>query len=91
MNRITSSLLTTLLVASTSWAWTPATQQTLRTSTALFMSGSLHGMNSCFLPLKQLDQDYYAPRIIQVRFAPFSLIQWLSRNSVFTFAMFLSH
>jgi hypothetical protein len=30
-------------------------------------TGSLHGENSCFLPLKQLDQDYYAPRIVQVR------------------------
>lgn len=28
--------------------------------------GSLHGQNSCFLPLKQLDQDYYAPRIVQI-------------------------
>lgn len=30
-------------------------------------SGCLHGENACFLPIKQLDQDYYAPRIIQVR------------------------
>eukprot|EP00539_Tryblionella_compressa_P003668 CAMPEP_0178745676 /NCGR_PEP_ID=MMETSP0744-20121128/7419_1 /TAXON_ID=913974 /ORGANISM="Nitzschia punctata, Strain CCMP561" /LENGTH=222 /DNA_ID=CAMNT_0020398869 /DNA_START=68 /DNA_END=736 /DNA_ORIENTATION=+ len=28
--------------------------------------GSLHGQNSCFLPLKQLDQDYFAPRIVQI-------------------------
>lgn len=27
---------------------------------------SLHGENSCFMPVKQLDQDYYAPRIIQI-------------------------
>ena len=40
---------------------------TLLQSTSLAMSGSLHGQNACFLPLKQLDQDYYAPRIIQVR------------------------
>mmetsp|Transcript_30987 Transcript_30987/g.35308 ORF Transcript_30987/g.35308 Transcript_30987/m.35308 type:complete len:215 (+) Transcript_30987:156-800(+) len=26
----------------------------------------LHGESSCFLPLAQLDQDYYAPRIIQI-------------------------
>lgn len=25
-----------------------------------------HGENSCFLPLKQLDQDYCAPRIVQI-------------------------
>lgn len=29
-------------------------------------AGSKHGENSCFLPLEQLDQDYYAPRIVQV-------------------------
>mmetsp|Transcript_19244 Transcript_19244/g.41831 ORF Transcript_19244/g.41831 Transcript_19244/m.41831 type:complete len:230 (+) Transcript_19244:196-885(+) len=28
--------------------------------------GSLHGENSCFMPLRQLDQDYYAPRIVQI-------------------------
>eukprot|EP00567_Pseudictyota_dubia_P003561 CAMPEP_0197439468 /NCGR_PEP_ID=MMETSP1175-20131217/6207_1 /TAXON_ID=1003142 /ORGANISM="Triceratium dubium, Strain CCMP147" /LENGTH=246 /DNA_ID=CAMNT_0042969389 /DNA_START=23 /DNA_END=763 /DNA_ORIENTATION=- len=28
--------------------------------------GSLHGENSCFLPLQQLEQDYYAPRIVQI-------------------------
>lgn len=28
--------------------------------------GFLHGQSSCFLPLAQLDQDYYAPRIIQI-------------------------
>lgn len=33
---------------------------------ALSASGSLHGENSCFLPLEQLDQDYYAPRIVQI-------------------------
>jgi len=28
--------------------------------------GNLHGQESCFLPLQQLDQDYYAPRIVQI-------------------------
>lgn len=28
--------------------------------------GSLHGQDACFLPLEQLDQEYYAPRIIQI-------------------------
>lgn len=36
----------------------------VRPSTAI--AGSLHGENSCFLPLKQCDQDWYAPRIIQI-------------------------
>jgi len=30
------------------------------------MAGNLHGQNACFLPLQQLDSDYYAPRIIQI-------------------------
>jgi len=30
------------------------------------LAGSLHGENACFLPLKQLDNDYYAPRILQI-------------------------
>ena len=30
-------------------------------------AGNLHGDNACFLPLEQLDQEYFAPRIIQVR------------------------
>jgi Rubisco Assembly chaperone C-terminal domain len=29
-------------------------------------AGSLHGQNACFLPLKQLDQDSYVPRIVQI-------------------------
>ena len=38
-----------------------------RTSSALGMSaGYLHGEGSCFMPIKQLDQDYYAPRIVQI-------------------------
>lgn len=28
--------------------------------------GSLHGENACFLPLKQMDQDTFAPRIVQI-------------------------
>jgi len=28
--------------------------------------GSLHGENSCFLPCRQLDDDYIAPRILQI-------------------------
>jgi hypothetical protein len=30
------------------------------------MNGSLHGQDACFLPLKQLDQDYFSPRIVQI-------------------------
>lgn len=36
------------------------------TTSQLMATGSLHGEQSCFLPLQQLDQDYYAPRIVQI-------------------------
>mmetsp|Transcript_4998 Transcript_4998/g.7326 ORF Transcript_4998/g.7326 Transcript_4998/m.7326 type:complete len:181 (-) Transcript_4998:35-577(-) len=29
-------------------------------------AGNLHGQGSCFLPLRQLDQEYHAPRIVQI-------------------------
>ena len=45
-----------VLLSSTSLAATPVQQ-----------TGNLHGQGSCFLPLQQLDQDFYAPRIVQVR------------------------
>jgi len=68
--------LTTLSILSSTRAWvslsvplaaSKTTNQRSTNSPTLKMSeGSLHGENSCFLPMKQLDQDYYAPRIIQI-------------------------
>ena len=64
-----------LSILSSMWgvaAWTaPRVSNNLKWSNvALHASvqstGSLHGQNSCFLPLEQLDQEYYAPRILQV-------------------------
>mmetsp|Transcript_27171 Transcript_27171/g.63731 ORF Transcript_27171/g.63731 Transcript_27171/m.63731 type:complete len:224 (+) Transcript_27171:69-740(+) len=57
-----------------SYAWIPATPVLKNQKSQIFRLqssadgkvGGLHGENSCFLPLKQLDQDYYAPRIIQI-------------------------
>jgi hypothetical protein len=44
-----------------------ATRHTASTSSHLGMAaGNKHGENACFLPLEQLDQDYYAPRIVQI-------------------------
>ena len=44
-------------------------------------TGNLHGQGSCFLPLLQNDEDYIAPRIVQVRFVfcgcPFVWQSWL--------------
>ncbi|CAB9497639.1 expressed unknown protein [Seminavis robusta] len=63
---------TALLKASLAWGPVPATSSRIRRvrcqlgATDLAMSANLHGQNSCFLPLKQLDQDYFAPRIIQI-------------------------
>ena len=70
---LTRSLLALALCAST-FAWvTPnhgrkSVERSLNTKlrSAPTMSGSLHGENACFLPLKQLDQDYYSPRIVQI-------------------------
>lgn len=54
-------------------AWVPATSTAskqdlfrLQSSVGEDSIGSLHGQQSCFLPLRQLDQDYYSPRIIQI-------------------------
>ena len=56
-------------------AWAPSrslniglrrTADTTKAITSLKVAGSLHGEQSCFLPLQQLDQDYYAPRIVQI-------------------------
>lgn len=65
--------LSTMLVGSAAaWAPLPFTAGQGRSfitqlqATEMATGGSLHGENSCFLPLKQLDQDYYAPRIIQI-------------------------
>lgn len=49
-------------------AWTPSSIKNPRTF-ALFSTqtgASLHGQNACFLPLKQLDQDHFTPRIFQI-------------------------
>ena len=59
---------TALMEASLAWTTSSRIRQVQSRlgATDLAMSGSLHGQDACFLPLKQLDQDYYAPRIIQV-------------------------
>jgi hypothetical protein len=41
----------------------PLTSTSLQSSTT---TGNLHGQGACFLPLKQMDMDYLAPRIIQI-------------------------
>jgi len=58
------------LLAPAALAWIPATpamkKNNFRLQSTADSIGGIHGENSCFLPLKQLDQDYYAPRIVQI-------------------------
>lgn len=55
------------LIASSALAWAPVVKKNNQGLSRLEAAvGGLHGDNSCFLPLKQLDQDYYAPRIVQI-------------------------
>ena len=58
-----------VMIIPSSLCWVPTSRSNHRRVNipAVAMAGSLHGEDSCFLPLKQLDQDYYAPRIVQVR------------------------
>eukprot|EP00531_Pseudo-nitzschia_arenysensis_P011511 CAMPEP_0116139802 /NCGR_PEP_ID=MMETSP0329-20121206/13503_1 /TAXON_ID=697910 /ORGANISM="Pseudo-nitzschia arenysensis, Strain B593" /LENGTH=215 /DNA_ID=CAMNT_0003634863 /DNA_START=77 /DNA_END=724 /DNA_ORIENTATION=+ len=54
------------LFASSALAWAPVVKKNGNSQLQAAAVGGLHGENSCFLPLKQLDQDYYAPRIVQI-------------------------
>jgi hypothetical protein len=65
--QIMKYLIATVTLFSPAFAWLPAMQQTSsQVRPAFALAGSLHGENSCFLPLQQCDQDWYAPRIIQI-------------------------
>jgi len=59
------------------WVLRSTTATTRRTTTSLSVQsehqqvsaaggGSLHGQNSCFMPLQQLDSDAYMPRVVQI-------------------------
>lgn len=62
------------MCASSSFAWISkpivrrslASTVHLRATPVMSSAGNLHGQKACFLPLKQLDMDYYAPRIVQI-------------------------
>lgn len=63
------------IIVPAAFAWVPATpvmnknnnrQFSRLHSSAAGNFGGLHGENSCFMPLSQLDQDYYGPRIVQI-------------------------
>jgi hypothetical protein len=73
MKLLTRSALALALCAS-SFAWVApnnarrSVERSLNTKlrSSLTINGSLHGQDACFLPLKQMDQDEYAPRIVQI-------------------------
>jgi hypothetical protein len=46
----------------------PAQRQTSMSMSAAQAPGFLHGQGSAFMPLEQLDQEYFAPRIVQVSY-----------------------
>mmetsp|Transcript_23231 Transcript_23231/g.34585 ORF Transcript_23231/g.34585 Transcript_23231/m.34585 type:complete len:225 (+) Transcript_23231:106-780(+) len=69
------TFITTLLLASYASAWiTPQGTVRARNNISVMrsispnqsMGGSLHGQDACYLPLDQLDQEYFSPRIIQI-------------------------
>ena len=70
-------LISIISLATCASAWTLLPQMTKSrasinsalwsTSPNPSVAGSKHGEDACFLPLEQLDQEYFAPRVIQVR------------------------
>ena len=56
-----------LLSVSKAVAWVLPAVGSAAKSSVLNSAGNLHGEGACFLPLQQMESDYYAPRIIQVR------------------------
>mmetsp|Transcript_20654 Transcript_20654/g.45122 ORF Transcript_20654/g.45122 Transcript_20654/m.45122 type:complete len:225 (-) Transcript_20654:744-1418(-) len=73
MNSLIFGILMTIVSFRSGSAWVPSQSLNKRHATGSKAitslkqaAGSLHGEQSCFLPLKQLDQDYYSPRIVQI-------------------------
>ena len=63
------------LSAASSIAWVSSSAGYVKTTRSLLnMAGNLHGESACFLPLEQMESDYYAPRIVQVRLALFTFL-----------------
>ena len=43
-----------------------AREETRLHQSALSVAARKHGQDACFLPIKQLEQDYFSPRIVQI-------------------------
>jgi hypothetical protein len=65
-----AAIIFRLLLVSAVQAWIASPKGSrqfyLQSSTSNLSNGRLHGQDACFLPLEQLDQQYRAPRILQV-------------------------
>ena len=64
--RLSHALALMILLPSYSAAWLSTTVASVRSSSMQLQSASKHGENACFAPLSQCDQDFYAPRIVQI-------------------------
>jgi hypothetical protein len=67
MVRTVTRVTILLLSVSKAVAWVLPPVRSAAKSLVLNLAGNLHGEGACFLPLQQMESDYYAPRIIQVR------------------------
>uniref|UniRef100_A0A7S3PYS7 Rubisco accumulation factor 1 C-terminal domain-containing protein n=1 Tax=Chaetoceros debilis TaxID=122233 RepID=A0A7S3PYS7_9STRA len=67
-----SLIVSTLALATSVEGWVSQNGPALRKNTSKLFSqeigtdGNLHGESSCFMPLEQVDEEYFAPRIIQI-------------------------
>jgi hypothetical protein len=72
--QLTGRALLALALCASTFAWVAPNHGrrsverslTSKLRSSVVANGSLHGENACFLPLKQLDQDEYTPRIVQI-------------------------
>mmetsp|Transcript_12361 Transcript_12361/g.18116 ORF Transcript_12361/g.18116 Transcript_12361/m.18116 type:complete len:218 (-) Transcript_12361:54-707(-) len=66
MLKINLVLISILVVKIDAWIVGSKLQRSTPRDPLFLAAASLHGDSSCFLPLQQLDQDYFAPRIVQI-------------------------
>lgn len=63
------SLYVAYTLVATTQAWIFPTSSLVKVAPLKSTSSdslSLHGSNSCFLPIQQLDEEFFAPRIVQI-------------------------
>ncbi len=60
------SFLTIAMLVKSVEGWVTPSPKIMSMPTSLSATGAIHGENACFLPLEQCDDEYFAPRIVQV-------------------------